>query len=79
MPDPIIWKPTNNQHLPELSVMPLFSGAVFKEKPITTMYTNVKVDGHSIKLILDSRLAGSIITKQLINQLGCQVDQAVSA
>ncbi|KAG9299399.1 hypothetical protein G9A89_014048 [Geosiphon pyriformis] len=41
--------------------------------------TDVKVDGHAIKLILDSRLAGSIITKQLIDQLGYQVDQAASA
>ncbi|KAG9288766.1 hypothetical protein G9A89_023063 [Geosiphon pyriformis] len=33
----------------------------------------------SIKLILDSSSADSIITKQLIDQLGCQVDHAVSA
>ncbi|KAG9290606.1 hypothetical protein G9A89_011569 [Geosiphon pyriformis] len=59
--------------------VPLFSGAILDIKPIITMYTNVKVDGHSIKLILDSGLAGSIITKQLINQLGCRVDRAVSA
>ncbi|KAG9292583.1 hypothetical protein G9A89_006954 [Geosiphon pyriformis] len=42
------------------------------------MYTNAKVDGYSIKLILDSELAGSIITRQLIDQLGCQVDHAAS-
>ncbi|KAG9307432.1 hypothetical protein G9A89_017262 [Geosiphon pyriformis] len=57
---------------------PLFSGAALKEKLITTIYTDAKVDGHSIKLILDSGLADSIITKQLINQLDCQVDCAVS-
>ncbi|KAG9297927.1 hypothetical protein G9A89_018755 [Geosiphon pyriformis] len=49
--------------LKELSVMPLFSKAALEEKPITTMYTDVKVDGHFIKLILDSESAGSIITK----------------
>ncbi|KAG9299004.1 hypothetical protein G9A89_020317 [Geosiphon pyriformis] len=57
----------------------LFSGATLEEKPITAMYTDAKVDGHSIKLILDSGSAGSIITRQLMNQLGRQVDQAASA
>ncbi|KAG9293973.1 hypothetical protein G9A89_019311 [Geosiphon pyriformis] len=57
---------------------PLFSGAVLEEKPITAMYTDAKVDGHSIKLILDSRSAGSIITRQLMDQLDCRVDCAVS-
>ncbi|KAG9287541.1 hypothetical protein G9A89_019602 [Geosiphon pyriformis] len=47
----------------------LFSGAALKEKPITVMYTNVKVDRHPIKLILNSGLADSIITKQFIDQL----------
>ncbi|KAG9284517.1 hypothetical protein G9A89_014121 [Geosiphon pyriformis] len=36
------------------------------------MYTDVKVDGQFIKLILDSKSAGSIITKQLMDQLGRQ-------
>ncbi|KAG9303534.1 hypothetical protein G9A89_018430 [Geosiphon pyriformis] len=49
---------------------PLFSRAVLEKKPITAMYTDAKIDGHSIKLILDSRSAGSIIIRQLINQLG---------
>ncbi|KAG9303070.1 hypothetical protein G9A89_000550 [Geosiphon pyriformis] len=40
----------------------LFSGATLEEKPITAMYTDVKIDGHSIKLILNSGSAGSIIT-----------------
>ncbi|KAG9294584.1 hypothetical protein G9A89_008063 [Geosiphon pyriformis] len=56
----------------------LFSGATFDTKLITTMYTNMKVDGHVIKLILDSRSAGSIITRQLIDQLGRRVDCAAS-
>ncbi|KAG9287816.1 hypothetical protein G9A89_017411 [Geosiphon pyriformis] len=43
------------------------------------MYTDAKVDGHSIKLILDSRLADSIITRQLMDQLGHRVDHTVSA
>ncbi|KAG9301108.1 hypothetical protein G9A89_012491 [Geosiphon pyriformis] len=65
--------------LEEPSTTPLFSGAALEEKPITAMYTDTKVDGHSIKLILDSGLAGSIIIKQLIDQLGCRVDCAASA
>ncbi|KAG9303806.1 hypothetical protein G9A89_018703 [Geosiphon pyriformis] len=44
------------------------------KKSITTMYMDAKVDGQSIKLILNSGSAGSIITKQLMNQLGCWVD-----
>ncbi|KAG9301402.1 hypothetical protein G9A89_018074 [Geosiphon pyriformis] len=65
--------------LKEMLSTPLFSGVTLKEKPITAMYTNAKVDGHFIKLILDSRSADSIITKQLIDQLSCQVDQTASA
>ncbi|KAG9307590.1 hypothetical protein G9A89_023155 [Geosiphon pyriformis] len=34
----------------------LFSEVVLNAKPITVMYTDAKVDGHSIKLILDSRI-----------------------
>ncbi|KAG9293007.1 hypothetical protein G9A89_016369 [Geosiphon pyriformis] len=33
---------------------PIISGAALEKKPITAMYTNAKVDGHFIKLILDS-------------------------
>ncbi|KAG9304007.1 hypothetical protein G9A89_005917 [Geosiphon pyriformis] len=65
--------------LKELSTILLFSGTTLEEKSITAMYTNAKVDGHPIKLILDSESAGSIITRQLIDQLGCQVNQTVSA
>ncbi|KAG9306623.1 hypothetical protein G9A89_004820 [Geosiphon pyriformis] len=36
----------------------LFSRAALEEKPITAMYTNAKVDSHSIKLILDNGSAG---------------------
>ncbi|KAG9288267.1 hypothetical protein G9A89_021298 [Geosiphon pyriformis] len=57
----------------------LFRGATLDTKLITTIYTDAKVDKHSIKLILDSGSAGSIITKQLMDQLGCQVDHAASA
>ncbi|KAG9290327.1 hypothetical protein G9A89_007058 [Geosiphon pyriformis] len=40
--------------LEETIKIPLFSRAAFEEKPITTMYTNAKIDGHVIKLILDN-------------------------
>ncbi|KAG9303789.1 hypothetical protein G9A89_018686 [Geosiphon pyriformis] len=53
----------------ELTKTSLFGGAAFKEKPITVMYTDDKIDGQFIKLILDSGSAGSIITKQLMDQL----------
>ncbi|KAG9295855.1 hypothetical protein G9A89_006594 [Geosiphon pyriformis] len=56
--------------LEELSIMLLFSEAALEEKLITAMYIDAKVDGHFIKLILDSRSAGSIIIKQFIDQLG---------
>ncbi|KAG9284383.1 hypothetical protein G9A89_023640 [Geosiphon pyriformis] len=63
----------------ELLSMLLFSRAALKEKPITTIYTNAKVDGHFIKLILNSESVGSIITQQLMDQLDCQVNHAASA
>ncbi|KAG9302616.1 hypothetical protein G9A89_007320 [Geosiphon pyriformis] len=65
--------------LEKLSTTLLFSGTALKEKPITAMYTDAKVNGHPIKIILDSRSAGSIITKQLIDQLGHRVDQTAGA
>ncbi|KAG9303591.1 hypothetical protein G9A89_018487 [Geosiphon pyriformis] len=58
---------------------PLFSGAAFEAKPITAIYMDAKVNGQSIKLILDSSSAGSIITQQLIDQLSHQVDYTASA
>ncbi|KAG9301546.1 hypothetical protein G9A89_008398 [Geosiphon pyriformis] len=55
----------------------MFSGATLDEKrPITAMYTEATVNNTPIKLILDSRSAGSIITLQLVNQLGFKVDRA---
>ncbi|KAG9291369.1 hypothetical protein G9A89_003473 [Geosiphon pyriformis] len=50
----------------------LFSGAVLEKKPIMAMYTDAKIDGQFIKLILNSESAGSIITRQLMDQLDCQ-------
>ncbi|KAG9303832.1 hypothetical protein G9A89_018729 [Geosiphon pyriformis] len=65
--------------LKEPSTTPLFSGAALEEKPNTIMYTDAKIDGHHIKLILDSGSAGSIITRQFMDQLGCRVNRAASA
>ncbi|KAG9284928.1 hypothetical protein G9A89_006306 [Geosiphon pyriformis] len=53
----------------ELVKMPLFSRAVLESKLITTMYMDVKVDKQHIKLILNSRSAGNIITRQFMDQL----------
>ncbi|KAG9302334.1 hypothetical protein G9A89_008826 [Geosiphon pyriformis] len=39
--------------LEENTPIPLFSRAALEEKPITAMYTDARVDGHPIKLILD--------------------------
>ncbi|KAG9289114.1 hypothetical protein G9A89_022423 [Geosiphon pyriformis] len=58
---------------------PLFSGATLEAKPITVMYTDTKVEGQFIKLILDSSSAGNIITRQLMDQLDYQVDRAANA
>ncbi|KAG9293964.1 hypothetical protein G9A89_019302 [Geosiphon pyriformis] len=66
-------------NLEEMIKIPLFSGTALEEKPITAMYTDAKINDHAIKLILDSGSAGSIITRQLMDQLGRQVDQAASA
>ncbi|KAG9298633.1 hypothetical protein G9A89_012701 [Geosiphon pyriformis] len=49
--------------LEKTTIVSLFSEVALKKKPIMVMYTDAKVDGHSIKLILDS----------------CQVDCATSA
>ncbi|KAG9288357.1 hypothetical protein G9A89_021388 [Geosiphon pyriformis] len=54
----------------ETSEVPLFSETAIEEKLITAMYTNAKIDGHSIKLILNSGSTDSIITRQLMDQLG---------
>ncbi|KAG9307409.1 hypothetical protein G9A89_017238 [Geosiphon pyriformis] len=55
--------------LKEITLVPLFNRAILDTKPITTMYTDAKVNDQYIKLILDSGSAGSIITKQLMDQL----------
>ncbi|KAG9298615.1 hypothetical protein G9A89_012683 [Geosiphon pyriformis] len=62
----------------EPSEVPLFSKATLEKKSIITIYIDAKINGHSIKLILNSGSAGSIITRQLMDQLGYQVDQAAS-
>ncbi|KAG9287514.1 hypothetical protein G9A89_023886 [Geosiphon pyriformis] len=59
--------------LEETTTVLLFSRATLEKKPIMAMYTDVKVDEHSIKLILNSELAGSIIIRQLMDQLANRV------
>ncbi|KAG9284413.1 hypothetical protein G9A89_023670 [Geosiphon pyriformis] len=58
----------------ETAAMPLFSGATLEAKPITVMYTDTKVEGQFIKLILDSAASARIITangvtKTLISEI----------
>ncbi|KAG9295768.1 hypothetical protein G9A89_008996 [Geosiphon pyriformis] len=48
--------------LKEVMSVPLFSRAALEEKSITAMYTDAKVNGHSIKLILNSAASTRIIT-----------------
>ncbi|KAG9288412.1 hypothetical protein G9A89_015618 [Geosiphon pyriformis] len=58
----------------------MFSGAASDEKcAITAMYTEATVNNTPIKLILDSRSAGSIVMLQLVNQLGFKVDCAMTS
>ncbi|KAG9292881.1 hypothetical protein G9A89_016243 [Geosiphon pyriformis] len=58
----------------------MFSETALDEKrPITAIYTEATVNNTSIKLILDSRSAGSIVTLQLVNQLGFKVDCAATS
>ncbi|KAG9303653.1 hypothetical protein G9A89_018550 [Geosiphon pyriformis] len=53
----------------------MFSGAALNEEClITAIYTEAKVSNTPIKLILNSGSAGSIVTLQLVNQLGFKVD-----
>ncbi|KAG9289659.1 hypothetical protein G9A89_014394 [Geosiphon pyriformis] len=56
--------------LEETTPIPLFSRAALDTKPIITMYTNVKADGHIIKLILDINCAASarIITANRVTK-----------
>ncbi|KAG9292627.1 hypothetical protein G9A89_006999 [Geosiphon pyriformis] len=53
--------------------------ALDKKHSITAMYTKATVNNTPIKLILNSRSAGSIITLQLVNQLGFKVDCATTS
>ncbi|KAG9291959.1 hypothetical protein G9A89_004897 [Geosiphon pyriformis] len=58
----------------------MFSGTALNKKcPITAMYTEATVNNTPIKLILDSGSAGSIVTLQLVNQLGFKVDRAATS
>ncbi|KAG9284892.1 hypothetical protein G9A89_003815 [Geosiphon pyriformis] len=62
-----------------LNTHSLFSGAAInQDKPITALYTDARVGKIDIKLILDSGSASSIITKQLMDQLGHRVDCAAT-
>ncbi|KAG9291060.1 hypothetical protein G9A89_012932 [Geosiphon pyriformis] len=53
----------------------LSNAAVNEQKAITAMYTEATVEGKLICLILDSGLAGSIITYQLMQQLKQNIDR----
>ncbi|KAG9306151.1 hypothetical protein G9A89_016055 [Geosiphon pyriformis] len=53
----------------------LSNAAVNEQKAITVMYTEATVEKKPICLILDSELAGSIITYQLIQQLKRNIDR----
>ncbi|KAG9304422.1 hypothetical protein G9A89_019984 [Geosiphon pyriformis] len=53
----------------------LSNAAANEQRAITVMYTKATVEGKPIQLILDSELAGSIITYQLIQQLQRTVDR----
>ncbi|KAG9304201.1 hypothetical protein G9A89_019763 [Geosiphon pyriformis] len=53
-----------------LNTHSLFSrAAINQDKPIIALYTDARVGRIDIKLILDSKLASSIIMKQLMDQL----------
>ncbi|KAG9293546.1 hypothetical protein G9A89_005549 [Geosiphon pyriformis] len=52
--------------LDEITSVLLFSRAALNTKPIMAMYTNTKVDGQSIKLILDSHRVDHAISTRII-------------
>ncbi|KAG9297189.1 hypothetical protein G9A89_019470 [Geosiphon pyriformis] len=54
----------------------LSNAATNKQKAITAMYTEAKVEGKAIHLILNSGSAGSIITYQLMQQLKRNVNRS---
>ncbi|KAG9297060.1 hypothetical protein G9A89_001544, partial [Geosiphon pyriformis] len=47
----------------EITPISLFSGAVLNTKPIMAMYTDAKVDGQPIKLILDTLVGNNWLSK----------------
>ncbi|KAG9303305.1 hypothetical protein G9A89_013631 [Geosiphon pyriformis] len=53
----------------------LSNAAANEQKAITAMYTEAEVEEKTIRLILDSGSAGSIITYQLMQQLKRNIDQ----
>ncbi|KAG9293298.1 hypothetical protein G9A89_007544 [Geosiphon pyriformis] len=53
----------------------LSNAAVNEQKAITAIYAEAEVEGKPIQLILNSELAGSIITYQLMQQLQRTVDK----
>ncbi|KAG9287927.1 hypothetical protein G9A89_017522 [Geosiphon pyriformis] len=53
----------------ELISMFLFSRAILKKKPITTMYTDAKVDGHSIKLILNNGIVNAKVKEVTLSKI----------
>ncbi|KAG9299890.1 hypothetical protein G9A89_005419 [Geosiphon pyriformis] len=55
----------------------LSNAAANKQKAIMAMYTEAKIEGKTIHLILDSGSTGSIITYQLMQQLKRNVNQPV--
>ncbi|KAG9286214.1 hypothetical protein G9A89_014200 [Geosiphon pyriformis] len=57
------------------SLFLLSNAAVNEQKAITAMYTETTVEEKPICLILDSELAGSIITYQLMQQLKRNIDR----
>ncbi|KAG9302632.1 hypothetical protein G9A89_007336 [Geosiphon pyriformis] len=58
----------------ETATMPLFSGVTLEAKPITAMYTDVKVKGQSIKLILDSSSAGTLVGNNWLFKVNATLD-----
>ncbi|KAG9285602.1 hypothetical protein G9A89_009242 [Geosiphon pyriformis] len=66
-------------NIDSLKTTNLFSGTTINpDKPIMAMYADAKVGTLDIKLILDNGSTGSIIMKQLMDQLGYQVDHAAT-
>ena len=79
--------PSTNITIPEETLAEIFPFEIEEEpalmittvldesQPITALYTKAKVNNQEIKLILDSGSAGSLITQQLMKQLGKEPDR----